>query len=66
MGVVWSSALWDLRTDPAIDDATFDRVVDKDSIEGYIRKYWQLVTVQRNANGVIEDLNDISSIDKVA
>lgn len=47
-----------------MDGATFDRVVDKDSIEGYIRKYWQLITVQRNANIVIEDLNDIAAIDK--
>jgi len=43
-----------------MDGATFDRVVDKDAIEGYIRKYWQLMTIQRNANGVIEDLNDIT------
>lgn len=48
-----------------MDGASFDRVVDKDAIEGYLRKYWQLITVQRNANGVLEDLNDISSIDKV-
>lgn len=41
-----------------MDGATFDRVTDKDAIEGYLRKYWQLITVQRNANGVIEDLND--------
>jgi hypothetical protein len=47
-----------------MDGATFDRVTDKDSIEGYIRKYWQLITVQRNANGVLEDLNDVSAIDK--
>jgi hypothetical protein len=49
-----------------MDGATFDRVVDKDSIEGYIRKYWNLITVQRNANAVIEDLNDVSAIDKAA
>ena len=42
-----------------MDGATFDRVVDKDAIEGYIRKYWNLATIQRNANGVIEDLEDI-------
>jgi hypothetical protein len=40
-----------------MDGATFDRVTDKDAIEGYIRKYWNLITIQRNANGVIEDLN---------
>jgi len=49
-----------------MDGAVFDRVVDKDSIEGYIRKYWQLITVQRNANAVIEDLFDIGAIDKAA
>ena len=43
-----------------MDGATFDRVTDKDAIEGYIRKYWNLATVQRNANGVIEDLNDLT------
>jgi hypothetical protein len=49
-----------------MDGATFDRVTDKDAIEGYLRKYWQLITVQRNANGVLEDLEDITSIDKAA
>lgn len=49
-----------------MDGATFDRVTDKDSIEGYIRKYWNLITVQRNANGVLKDLNDIAGIDKIA
>ena len=43
-----------------MDGATFDRVVDKDAIEGYIRKYWAMITIQRNANGVIEDLNDLA------
>ena len=49
-----------------MDGATFDRITDKDGIEGYIRKYWQLITVQRNANAVVEDLNDIGAIDKAA
>jgi len=49
-----------------MDGATFDRVVDKDSIEGYVRKYWNLITVQRNANGLLSDLNDIAAVDKVA
>lgn len=47
------------------DGAQFFRVQDKDAIEGYIRKYWGLATIQRNANGVIEDLNDISTISRV-
>lgn len=49
-----------------MDGAVFDRVVDKDAIEGYIRKYWNLAWFQRNAHAVIEDLNDIGTIDKVA
>lgn len=49
-----------------MDGAQFDRVTDKDAIEGYIRKYWQLICVQRNANGVLEDLNDVASIDRLA
>jgi len=49
-----------------MDGAVFDRVVDKDAIEGYLRKYWNLAWIQRNAHGVIEDLNDISGLDKVA
>ena len=43
-----------------MDGNTFDRVTDKDAIEGYIRKYWNLATIQRNANGVIEDLQDLT------
>lgn len=43
-----------------MDGATFDRVTDKDAIEGYIRAYWNLITIQRNANGVIEDLSDLT------
>ncbi|HKR56933.1 MAG TPA: phage major capsid protein [Gemmatimonadales bacterium] len=49
-----------------MDGAVFDRVVDKDAIEGYLRKYWNLACIQRNASGVIEDLNDVAAIDKVA
>jgi hypothetical protein len=44
------------------DGAQFTRVTDKDAVEGYIRKYWQLITVMRNANAVIEDINDYSAI----
>lgn len=49
-----------------MDGATFDRVGDKDAIEGYVRKYWQLICVQRNSHGVIEDVEDIAAIDRVA
>jgi hypothetical protein len=49
-----------------LDGGQFIRVTDKDAIEGYVRKYWQLITVQRNANGVIEDLNTIDTINRTA
>ena len=49
-----------------IDGGQFIRVTDKDAIEGYVRKYWNLITVQRNANGVIEDLNTIDTINRTA
>ena len=49
-----------------MDGATFDRVVDKDAIEGYIRKYWQLITVSRNQNGVLEDLEDVTTLNRHA
>lgn len=48
------------------DGISFIRITDKDGVEGYIRKYWNLVTLQRNANGVIADIEDIAAIDKIA
>lgn len=48
-----------------MDGAQFLRVTDKDAIEGFIRKYWQLITIQRNANAVISDINDYGTIDRV-
>lgn len=42
----------------SMDGAQFDRVTDKDAVEGYIRKYWELITINRAANGVIEDISD--------
>lgn len=49
-----------------LDGGVFNRVTDKDAIEGYVRKYWQLITVQRNANAVLEDINDTESINRMA
>jgi hypothetical protein len=49
-----------------MDGATFDRVTDKDAIEGYIRRYHQLICIARNHNGVLEDVTDIAAIDKIA
>lgn len=42
----------------SMDGAQFDRVDGKDAIEGYIRKYWELITINRAANGLIEDIID--------
>jgi hypothetical protein len=49
-----------------LDGAQFTRVTDKDAIEGYIRSYRQLICIQRNANTVIEDLEDIEDLDRLA
>lgn len=49
-----------------MDGATFQRITDKDAIEGYIRKYWALIWVQRNSQGLLEDIEDIGSIDRIA
>lgn len=50
----------------SLDGAQFSRVTDQDGIEGYIRQYWAMVTVQRNANGVINDLEDLPEIDRIS
>lgn len=42
----------------SMDGAQFDRVTDKDAVEGYIRKYWELITINRAANGMISDISD--------
>jgi len=49
-----------------LDGAQFTRITDKDGVEGFIRSYKQLITIQRNANGVLEDLEDIPEIDRIA
>lgn len=48
------------------EGAQFVRITDKDAIEGYLRSYRQLITVQRNALTVIEDLEDVAEIDRLA
>ena len=50
----------------SLDGAQFDRIADQDGIEGYIRQYWAMVTVQRNANGLIADLEDLPEIDRIS
>jgi hypothetical protein len=54
LGTEWAQA----------DGVQFDRVDGKDAIEGYIRKYWGLAYTQRNAHGIIEDVEDIPEIDR--
>lgn len=54
LGTEWASA----------DGAQFDRVVGQDAIEGYIRKYWNMAFTQRNAHAVIEDIEDIATINR--
>lgn len=49
----------------ALDGAQFERVQGEDGIEAYTRSYWNLATLQRNANGVIEDLEDLPEIDRI-
>jgi hypothetical protein len=49
----------------SLDGAQFDRISDEDGIEGYIRKYWNIFTVHRNANAVLRDLEDMEEIDRI-
>ena len=49
----------------SLDGAQFQRIEGQDGIEGYIRAYWQVATLQRNANGVIQDLEDLPEIDRI-
>lgn len=50
----------------SLDGAQFQRIDGQDGIEGYIRAYWNMATIQRNANAVIEDLEDLPEIDRIA
>lgn len=47
-----------------MDGAQFDRINDKDGIEGFLRSYKQLVTIQRNALSVITDIEDDSFLER--
>jgi hypothetical protein len=49
-----------------MDGAQFDRVTDKDAIEGYIRKYWQVIWIQRNTHAWLADVEDIPEIERRA
>lgn len=54
-----------LGTEWADDDgAQFARIEDKDGIEGYLRKYWGLAWTRLNAHGVLNDVDDVASLDR--
>lgn len=48
------------------DGATFDRIVGVDGIEGAIRKYWNAIYTKRCAMGLLGDLNDIPTLNRVS
>lgn len=48
------------------DGAQFSRIVDKDAIEGYMRSYWGMAWLRLNSQGVLFDLNDVASIDRLS
>lgn len=49
----------------SLDGAQFQRIDGQDGIEGYIRAYWNMATIQRNANGLLADLEDLPEIDRI-
>ena len=44
------------------DGSMLFRIVGVDGVEAVLRKYWQPIYTQRNALGVVEDINDIDTI----
>lgn len=48
------------------DGATFDRIVGMDGIEGAIRKYWNVLTTKRCAMGLLGDLEDTPTLNRVS
>lgn len=49
----------------AFDGAQFTRITDEDGAEGFIRKYWQIVWQRLNCHGILADLKDIATIDRL-
>lgn len=47
------------------DGAQFTRISDQDGAEGYMRKYWQIAWQRLNCHGVVSDLNDVSTVDRI-
>lgn len=46
------------------DGAQFRQIDGKDAVEAYLRRYWGLAWTRLNAHGVLEDLEDIASLDR--
>lgn len=49
----------------AFDGAQFSRITDQDGAEGYLRRYWQIAWLRLNCHGVLADLNDVSTVDRL-
>lgn len=47
-----------------MDGAEVRAVNDKDAVEGYVRKYWQMAWLKLNCHFVIEDINDVATADR--
>lgn len=49
----------------SFDGAEVARVEGKDAGEAYLRKYWQMAWLRLNVHGLIEDINDVSTADRL-
>lgn len=49
----------------AFDGAEVSRIADKDGAEAYLRKYWQMGWLRLNCHGMIADINDVSTADRL-
>ena len=49
----------------SFDGAEVARVDSKDAAEGYLRKYWNMAWLRLNVHGLIEDINDVSTADRL-
>jgi hypothetical protein len=47
------------------DGAQFTRITDEDGVEGFIRKYWQMVWQRLNCHFLIEDVQDIATVGNI-
>ena len=49
----------------SFDGAEVARVDSKDAAEAYLRKYWQMAWLRLNVHGMIADINDVSTADRL-